>query len=612
MERHLIIFRLWLCYTAGMVCFGWILSLVGAYHWMGVAALLLILICSGIFRKPFSSLDTASRRELRADLTFPPFLILLVLVVLAGTLYITTVLDSLSYRIPRMLMWLQEGRLHFIDNPDFRMNFMSPFWEFVSTPIYQATGLRFLWLGSAMSWCLLYLSFVYLAAQAGVDCTKLRWIAIIPTASVGFVLQAASTMNDIWAASLLAISLCFILSFEEKKRFWDMVASGLALALAANGKAHFAVLALPWLLWFFLSKSKPLHSVKWAWAAPIAMLVLLCSPLPTFVSNHIYYGSFKGQAGDEGFGLGGPILNLSLGSVKMLWQIFQPPINPFATKLENLSNSWIESTGLADVAPRFGLSARELSIVDSASIGLVVSILLCLGLVRVLRNRKNVPRWLWFSAAAGIVGFLIAVSQVVPGTLGRSFLGLTVPIIPLCLWGLNRYSRKWIGGAAIFSLLAAAAGIVVSPSHPLWPAKTTANYLNRFHDHFVRYLNPQKKPYAGNSVIKTVPDDATEIGIMAVGDQSLIQLWNHRNPELKVRFLPSDTSTADLIKNGPRWFILIAADTTAPDALFAKLAADLKNDSRFEPFFSDEFVSLNVRGPERWILYRYLGGCETN
>jgi hypothetical protein len=602
MHRHLPIFRLWLCYTAGMVCFGWLLSWAGAFRYMGIAAIALLIGCMVVFRKSFSRIESGEKRELGRDLIFPPFLILLALITLAGTLYITNVLDSLSYRIPRMLMWLQEGKIHFIDNPDFRMNFMSPFWEFVSTPIYQAAGLRFLWLGSAISWCLLYFSFLFLASHAGVERRKLRWIALIPTASVGFVLQATSTMNDIWAASLISISLCFILSFEKEKRFGDMVASGLALALAANGKAHYAVLALPWLIWFFASKSKPLRSVRWAWAVPITLLVLLCSPLPTFVSNHIYYGSFKGPAGDEGFGLGGPLLNLTLGSAMMLWQLFQPPINPFARKLENLNASWIESTGVAELAPRFSLGSRELSMVDSASIGLVVGILLCLGLIRAFRRRQHVPRWLWFSAVAGLAGFLIAVSQVVPGTLGRSFLGLTVPAIPLCLWGLNHFSRKQLVGAAIFTLVAATAGIVASPSHPLWPAKTIITSTPRLSEPLGEYLVVQERGYAGKKLLDALPPGIGEIGVLPTHDQSLVHLWKVGNTTTAVRFFGTRTTIDQLYNSPPSHFLLIGSPSKKDH--YYGLAESLQSDPRFTAVGSQSFVSKLQRGKEPWTVYR--------
>lgn len=585
-----------------MVCFGWILSWASAYRGMGIAATILLLSCAFVFRKSFSKLDPENKGELLKDLVFPPFLIVLILIILAGSLYITAVLDSLSYRIPRMLMWLQEGKVHFIDNPDFRMNFMSPFWEFVSTPLYQVTGLRFLWIGSAISWCLLYLAFVFLAERAGVERSKLRWIALIPTASVGFVLQAASTMNDAWAAALLAISLCFLIAFEKERRFWDMVASGLALALAANGKAHFAVLALPWLLWFFFSRNKPLHSVKWAWTIPVALLVLLCSPLPTFVSNHIQYGSFKGQAGDVGFGLGGPLLNLILGSGMMIWQIFQPPINPFARTLEAWNDSWIQASGIAELAPRFGLSARELATVDSASLGLIVGVVLCLGLLRAVRNWRAVARWQWFAASAGLAGFFIAVSQVVPGTLGRSFLGLLVLLIPLSMTGLASLPRKWIVISGTLASATAAASLIFSPAHPLWPAKTVIRSSPRLSASLGKYLAFQERGTAGRSLVDKIPANTREIGVLANGDQSLASLWNKGQNQPRVRFFPASITAADLFADGPECILLIGVSEDPSLKPYGAVMDDLLRNPSYSVVAQESYTSMLERGPEPWIL----------
>ena len=606
-----IIFNAWLAYLAGITCLGWALSAFGAYRMMAPASVILVSVITILSCKSWRITPHTDRKQLCGVLLFAPFLILLVVIILTGSLYLTTVLDSLGYRIPRMLMWLQEGRVHYINNTDARLNFMTPVWEFASTPIYQITGFRFLWLGSAISWVLLYLSLFVTSFCISSNADSRKWLTMIPAASVGFVLQASSTMNDIWAAALVSISLVFIIAFEKKPSFGDIVSSGLALSLAAGVKPHFAVLGLPWLLWFLFSPFNPLASVRWRWTLPLGVLAVLCSPLLTFVNNYIHYGSFKGEAGD-GFGLGLWWMNILLGTVMMLWQIIQLPINPLAGTINSHFQHLLNTTGLAELAPRFRIGTSELLIVDYCSIGFVAALPLCIGFYLALRNCSVIPKWIICCLTAGAFSFLVTISQVVPGTLGRSFLAFVILFLPLALFGLAKLRLRPLKIIALVVVGTALFSLVVSPSHPLWPAKTTANYLNRFHDHFVRYLSLQKKPYAGTSVIKTVPDDAKEIGIMAVGDQSLIQLWNHRNPELKVRFLPSETNIADLIKNGPRWFILIAADTTVPDALFAKLAADLEKDSRFEPFFSDEFISRNVRGPERWILYRYLGDRVSN
>jgi hypothetical protein len=604
MSSYRNIFNLWLSYVAGMVCFGWLLSAMDAYRWMGAAALLLACTLAFLFHRSWRGIQPEEKERLKNDLRFPPFLILLLLITLAGSLYTSSVLDSLSYRIPRMLMWLQEGGIHYIDNPDARLNFMTPIWEFASTPLYQAAEFRLLWLGSGISWILLYLAFIFISGKLGADPKTSRWLAMIPSASVGFVLQAASTMNDVWAAAFIAISLVFILAFEEKRNFSDLVSSGLALSLAAGAKPHFAVLALPWLLWLVLSHSRPLAAIRWKWVVPTAFLGLVCSPLPTFISNHIHYGSFKGAAGDGGFGIGPWWMNLLLGTVMMLWQTIQLPINPLAGVINALFQDFAASSGLSEVAPRFKIASAELPIVDNSSIGFVAALAICIGFVVALRHRTSVPKWIKYCLMAGVFGFLVAVSQVVPSTLGRSFVPFVVLVIPTALFGLARLRHGHLKILSIITVGCAFFSIAVSPSHPLWPTKTIAARLPKFEQGFSRYINPQKKPYAGISAVNIVPLDAPEIGIMAVGDHSLIRLWDQRNPSIKVRFLPSQTSTDDLARKGPEWFILIAADPESPDALFGKLAVDLRTDTRFERVFSDQFVAVGARGPEQWLVYR--------
>lgn len=599
-----IIFNAWLTYVAGMVCFGWALSAFGAYRMMAPASVILLGVIGILSCKSWRSTSPADRGRLASALLFPPFLILLAAIILAGSLYLTTVLDSLSYRIPRVLMWLQEGKVHFIDNPDARLNFMTPVWEFASTPVYQVAGFRLLWLGSAISWVLLYLSLYTISLRITTSAATEKWLAIIPSAAVGFVLQAPSTMNDIWAAALVAISLVFILEFEEKSSFGDIISSGLALALAAGAKPHFAVLVLPWLLWFFFSPSRPLASIRWKWVLPLGVLAVMCSPLPTFVTNHFHYGSFKGPAADGGFGLGPWWINLIFGTVMMAWQVFQLPVNPLAGTINAYFQDLTTSTGLSGIAPRFKLVSLELPIVDGASIGLVAACALLFGLIIAWRNRATLPTWAKYSFLAGFSGFLVAVSQVVPGTLGRSFLPFFIPIFPMALYGLTHLKFLHLKLFALFVGAAALLAIAVSPSHPLWPAKTLADRGSSFHDQFSRYLRQQEKPFAGISVVNAIPQDVTEVGIMAVGDQSLIQLWNCRHADFRVRFLPRNTRKEDLIESGIEWFILIAADPTLPDSLFGELAASLDEDRKFKSVFSDEFSAKSIRGYERWTLYR--------
>ena len=598
MSSYRNIFNLWLSYVAGMVCFGWLLSAMGGYRWMGAAALPLVCTLAFLFHRSWRVIHPQEKECLKNDLSFLPFLLLLILIALAGSLYITAVLDSLSYRIPRMLMWLQEGRIHYIDNPDFRLNFMTPIWEFASTPLYQAAGFRLLWLGSGISWILLYLAFVYFSRKLGADSKSARWLAIIPSASVGFVLQAASTMNDVWAAAFIAISLAFILMFEEKQEFRDLISSGLALALAAGAKPHFVVLALPWLIWFCLSKSKPICSVRWGWALPVAALAVVCSPLPTFITNHLHYGSFKGPAGESGFALGSWWVNILLGSLKMGWQIVQPPLNPWARSLEHMTDSWIKDSGLLDLAPRFEIGVREISIVDAASLGLFTVLILAAGAWTIIRKRSHIPAWASYSAIAGAFGFFVAVSQVVPGTLGRSFLGFLILALPLFMSGLILMKRKTIiFGASLCSLLAMAV-IMISPSHPLFPLK----WLTRNNPKLSTYLKPyfdfQERTIAGISLVEKIPLGCREIGILSNSDQNLIHLWGRSAAKKHVRFYPAEVSLDKLYQSKPDCIIVAGS----VEGVYNGLREQLYADPRFEIIAEEFYQTKNARGPELWSL----------
>jgi hypothetical protein len=444
-----------------------------------------------------------------------------------------------------------------------------------------------------------------MSKNLGIDPKNSKWLAIIPAASVGFVLQAASTMNDIWTAAFIAISLAFILMFEEKRESRDILSSGLALALAAGAKPHFAVLALPWILWCIFSKSKPLSCINWNKALLVGLLALLCSPLPTFITNHIHYGSIKGPAGEGGFALGPWWINILLGSVMMIWQMFLPSILPMAKMLEASIHNVINDIGFTKIAPRFSLNAKELALVDNASLGFACSIILVIGLLISIHRKtfKNNNRWTYYAALSGITGFLISISQVVPTTCGRSFIGFTVLCIPICILGLAKIKRKWIYLAAIISLFTASFALIFSPSHPLWPAQTIANYLPSLKSKFTPYLTIQERAINSRIILDSIPKMVKEIGLLATGDQPLIYLWGDFNRKVHVIFLPAKTTTNQLFNNGPEYIVCLGEPDAYSDRR-SDLAKSLASDENFSLVSKGRIVSRLKRGSEYWELYR--------
>jgi hypothetical protein len=290
----------------------------------------------------------------------------------------------------------------------------------------------------------------------------------------------------------------------------------------------------------------------------------------------------------------------------MFWQMLQLPLNPMARRLEAWNQSWIENSGLHDCAPRFKLAVRELSVVDGASLGFLVTIVLLCGLILIIRNRKKQAPWIWWAALAGLLGYLIAVSQVVPGTLGRSFLGFTILWMPLGLAGFRLLSDKVIKISALLAATGAAASIILSPSHPLWPAQMIANAKPAAAPIIAKYLEFHQRPWAGYTLVQQLPHDVAEISVLAIGDQSLIQLWGDKKNPLKVKFYPKDITLEKIHDEGPEYHFLIGNTDPEPGSLYKEISSQIIKDPRFVQIASARFTSKSKRGAEPWVLYKRI------
>ncbi len=594
------VFTLWITYVAGMTCSGWLLSVFKSYSWMGIISIPVLGFAVFLMVKNWKKCPVSEKNELLGGLRFNPFLVVFGLITLAGCLYTTTVLDSLSYRIPRILLWLQEGGVHFVDNPDSRINYMPPVWEFCNTPLYQAGGFHLLWLGSGISWIILYLVFVYISRRLGAQPSIARWTAMIPSTSVGMLLQASSTMNDIWAMAFIALSLFYIINFEDARKYSSLFLSALSLSLAAGAKPHYAVLGFPWMLWFFLSRSAPFKCIKWKWVMPSLVLIIICSPFITLILNRSYYGSFKGSVGEDTLTFGKWWINLILGSIRMVWQIIQPPINPWARILELNNQSFLAKTGILEIAPRFSLKAREIAFVDCASIGLIGSLLLILGAFVAYRRRYEIPIWTTYSLGAGFMGFFLAVSQVVPGTIGRSFLGFTILAYPWCIAGLIKINPKHLVCLSMINLVCGIASLSISPSHPLIPIRAIMQHNANLANFLTPYISFQERSGAGATLLERVPPDAKQIIVLANGDQNLINLWGVSSRRRKVLFCPRDVTTDQLYNSSSKYIIIAGSINGA----YLNVLKEALCDHRFEVIAVEKYQTKNERGLESWVLFQ--------
>src|SRR5439155_5405187 len=68
------------------------------------------------------------------------FLLAAILSLIGGAWYAHNNYDALTYRLPRMLHWLAEGRWHWIATPNDRLNYAGTGFEWLQVPIYLLTN----------------------------------------------------------------------------------------------------------------------------------------------------------------------------------------------------------------------------------------------------------------------------------------------------------------------------------------------------------------------------------------------------------------------------------------------------------------------------------------
>ena len=396
-------------------------------------------------------------------LAFWPFILVALLALVAAVAYPPTMLDALTYRLPRILLWLQDNRVQHFQTADPRLNYMPQGWGLVTLPLIQLTGDRLVAFWNYASWVLFYFIAFDWAFETSGSLPKSRAMAFIASVSTFAVLQACEATSDLFVTTLVLMGLRFVMQFERTRDWREIPSAVVCLLLAADAKPHVMVLALPLGIWFWMSFSTPWKSFRWRWLPGLIPLWLVCSPAISWILNYRTYHNWSGERLSASFS-GSPGWNVLLGMVMTLWQAIQPPINPLASALNSRLDPVISHLGVGNLVPLFNLKSSPLSLVDGASLGLVVSVLLVVGVVlAVRRDRQVLYSWRGWAMVAGLAGFLLALSQFVPGSVGRSSCVFLFFAVPLAMTGWN-LMRPRVLQASLYLCLASSLLSLVSQS----------------------------------------------------------------------------------------------------------------------------------------------------
>jgi hypothetical protein len=581
----------------------WVASIVG---------LAVVVVLTGRWSGSWSNLAAGLAEPLR----FGPAILVMLTMLVGGCLHQPTMLDSLTYRLVQILIWLQDGHIHHIMSGDDRLNYMPQTWGICTMPLVQLAGDHLVWLWGVFSWVVLYLFAYDLALNVSKEVKKSRVMAFIGSTTSFAVLQGESSANDLFAGVMMLMALRSVMAFERTRDRWEIHWAVLSFCLAAGTKPHFSVFGLPLTLWFLFAPSRPWRAFCWSWLPVLLPIWLLCSPVPSFVLNYETYGSLAGPGQDYSMKGKGPMTNIPLGSAMIVWQSVQPPVNPAAPLFNRWFNRIIDLSKLKQSVPRFQLRASPLCSVDGASLGLLASVLFAAGVILALKRVPGTWRsWQMLAMAAGLLCILLALSRFVSGASGRAYCGFLYFALPLAIVGWNSLRPGTLKLSWSLCLLNAMFLLVFNPERPLWPVK----WVDRKLDDFPRLswlgsLDQALEPYykfseratTGEELVRILPVGEVEIVVLAGEDRPLLPLFRPYFSGRKLVFLPRHSKPEKLNAVAANYVIVGGAAAE----MYPELCDYLEKSGDFTLVLSRDYVSKLARGPETWKLYRRVGAPD--
>ena len=329
----------WLC--AWLNFTGWALSGLHELNAGGYAvALLLFAAGAGLWlkRTGVAIFPRGAGRKLfrRGRRPLPAvYLSVAALVLLGGALYAPTNFDALTYRLPRLLNWLDAGHWGWIPTCNERMNYSGVAWEWIALPILTLTHSdRGMFLINALGFLLMPGLLFSISRQLGVARkVAWTWMWLLPLA-YGYVTQAGSIGNDLTGAWLCLLSIYFGLRARRSGSVAEVWTALLAAALLTGVKLSNLPLALPCLVavWPALGQLRK-HLAGSLAAAGLAVVV---SALPIMGLNWLNTGSWNGDPQNKyQMQMANPVAGLLGNGFLLAEQSLVPPVMPGSNRINH-------------------------------------------------------------------------------------------------------------------------------------------------------------------------------------------------------------------------------------------------------------------------------------
>ena len=550
--------KLWIWLSVFATCAGWTLSFFGYLRLVGyiVLAVVTLIGCSelrnrGLLPREQSRLNwNWPKLRRRFARPFPlMFLALALLAFLGGLLYPPSNHTGLSYRIPRVLNWIEAGQWHWIYAPNIRMNTRACGIEWLSAPFFLLfKSDRGLFLLNFIPYLLLPGLLFSMLTRLGVRArVAWSWMWVFPTGYV-FLLQAGSAGNDAFPTLYAIAAVDFACRAWTSRRASELWLSGLALALLTGAKASNLPLCLTWLilvapLWRLL-REKPIGT------SVTVVLILLVSVVPTILLNLYYCGSWSGLKIEKpGMDMNNPFVGLWGNPLLLLVNNLCPPFFPMASWWNQHSLELLPGFLRQPLVNNFEITFQylwEIPTEDWAGVGPGVTVLMLLSAgwaaARLLRRHKAQAHFaplsplIWkltlLAPWIGLAAYCVKSGMVTPGRLITPYYPLLLPALLIGAEQSGLVRKTWWRGLTWLTFLTAFVVLIVTPPRPLWPAKTLLTKLQATHPDN-RLINRALATYTAYSirwdplaeVRAMLPPDLKVIGMVAGPDDLDISFW---------------------------------------------------------------------------------------
>ena len=480
-----------LIYVAWCQASGWLLSAIGSLNTTGYLAASPVLLGLALW------FWTATRPAAAKRLSFPKWLrriktspslaawcVVTLLILLGAVINPPSNYDGLTYRLPKLLYWLQENRWHWIDALDFRLNITGAGFEWMSAPFILFTRSdRGLFLLNFLPFLLLPGLFFVAAGGLGIRLRTARWWMWVWPMAYGIAMQAGSIGNDMVGAALALASLAFAAQALRGSPYLCLFLSALAAAAMTGIKATTLPLGLPLgIYWLWIACKTLGWRRTTALGAALLPLAILLSFLPVAVACSFHTGRWNGNPGDRyGFEPKNPIAALAGNSMDFSFSLFAPPLAPGSGGINNRFDQYVSgqrwNTWIKANYGCFNPSLlQDMPTEEGAGIGLGITLAaLLLAAKRPKRRSLRQP-----SGTAIGLAFPLATLLAMLAFMAKSGVGgtprLMVPFIPLLLLAVIcwRY-RKTQPVHACHSLLSVIPAVFLlpalflNPNRPLLP-----------------------------------------------------------------------------------------------------------------------------------------------